>query len=195
MGAISGVITAFTTAAEVASGVSAAAEVFGGFENAQASQEQAKMLEAKNLQERQQAVEKKLKRDNEMEHIFSQQVSQASAQGIGLSSPSLKALSDDSFNQYDEERRYINMNEKISSDALTAKADSLRKSGWLDVAGGLIEAASDLEGTHIFGSEAPKLSKTKAIDEIGNSKSKTNDPFNLGDDYDAMSLFDVSGGS
>jgi len=150
-------------------------------------------LEERERQEQIAANEKAIKRDNEMEEVLSKQAVGKAASGFSPDSASFTAITEESFNQFAQDRRADNLTLAFKKNAIDQEISNTEEQEFIGIGSNVFKAAS-----MFYGAKTPSKYK-----EAGGSLSENPyDPRrflegwgakNVWDPtkYDAQNIFDI----
>ena len=107
---------------------------------------QEKALELKRKQAEAAASQDQIKRDDEMMRVQSAQIAEATAQGMALSSGTLGALEESSYNKFAKSSEIGKFNLESQSLAIDSRMAELESKYWADAFGTVVEAATSMKG-------------------------------------------------
>jgi len=115
----------------------------------QAVNEQEEALELKRKQAEAKAAQDQIQRDDQLMHVQSAQLAEAAAQGMSLSSGSLGALQEASYNKFAKSSEIGQYNLESQSLAIDQQMAELESKYWADAFGTVASTAMNLGGMSV----------------------------------------------
>ena len=118
-------------------GLGIASSIIGIGQGQAGAEAREQALNQRRLQDRMQATQQSLARTDKLDEIMSTQVANTAASGISLGSGSVKAISNDSYNNYLQDEKSAALNLSFSENAIDQEIANTRFQARMGIIGGI----------------------------------------------------------